>query len=384
MAEFDLGKVLLTAEAIKGARRQSTTDRLREQYMGAQTQALQQNTQLQGQQNTRDQELMQHKRVFAGSNAVLGSDDPKGTLEALFPEIVSKMNPQQWASMTPEQIKKDATRYRDIAKMQIGGSESTSVQSTFQGQNGNAWVMTRDGQAVDTGVAMQKFSPTTIQAGGGLQVFDPNTRQQTGVLATPQQQIGAEAAKAGAVASARESAEIAAIPDKITTQAQAERAAAAPQRAEKVRQITSGVQNTVSAIDKAIDNSNAWTTGVPGKVTGHVPGSAAYDLGQTLLTVKANLGFDKLQAMREASPTGGALGAVAVQELAALQSTVASLDQDQSSQQLRANLRTIKTHYQNWVEAVEQANKDVAGKPGGALNVGQSTDVGGVKVTRKK
>jgi len=32
---FDLGSVLQTAEAIKASRAQATTDRLREQYLGA-------------------------------------------------------------------------------------------------------------------------------------------------------------------------------------------------------------------------------------------------------------------------------------------------------------------------------------------------------------
>lgn len=62
--------------------------------------------------------------------------------------------------------------------------------------------------------------------------------------------------------------------------------------------------------------------------------------------------------MREASPTGGALGAVAVQELVALQSTVASLDQMQSPAELRGALDKIEKHYNNWLKTVD-------GKPRG-------------------
>jgi hypothetical protein len=53
--------------------------------------------------------------------------------------------------------------------------------------------------------------------------------------------------------------------------------------------------------------------------------------------------------MRQASPTGGALGQVAVQELNFLQATVANLDVGQSPAQLRTNLDKIKKHYNRWL-----------------------------------
>jgi hypothetical protein len=59
--------------------------------------------------------------------------------------------------------------------------------------------------------------------------------------------------------------------------------------------------------------------------------------------------------MRQASPTGGALGQVAVQELDALQSTLAALNQDQSPSQLTARLNEVKDHYTKWKQVVEQA-----------------------------
>ena len=88
----------------------------------------------------------------------------------------------------------------------------------------------------------------------------------------------------------------------------------------------------------------------------------ARNLQAKLETVKANLGFDRLQQMRDNSPTGGALGAVAVQELTALQSTVASLDQLQSPPQLRNALDKIDRHYTRWLDVMKQAG----GGKGGA------------------
>lgn len=94
------------------------------------------------------------------------------------------------------------------------------------------------------------------------------------------------------------------------------------------------------------------TTGLLGKGASFVPGTDAYNLNQRLLTIKANLGFDRLQQMRDASPTGGALGQVAVQELNALQSTVGSLELGQSRDELKKNLDKISFHYNNWLKAV--------------------------------
>ena len=59
-------------------------------------------------------------------------------------------------------------------------------------------------------------------------------------------------------------------------------------------------------------------------------------------TIKANIGFDKLQAMREASPTGGALGQVSNQELSSLQAVFGNLDQSQSEEDLKYNLKMLQ------------------------------------------
>ena len=42
----------------------------------------------------------------------------------------------------------------------------------------------------------------------------------------------------------------------------------------------------------------------------------------------------------------------------ALQSTVASLRQDQSPAQLRANIEKVKKHYQNWIDTLNGINPD--------------------------
>lgn len=134
-----------------------------------------------------------------------------------------------------------------------------------------------------------------------------------------------------------------------------EKATMAGEKAEQRRQAAvMQADRMIGSADAALKQMDRWmTTGVSGAVMSNLPGSDANDLRATLETIKANLGFAELQAMREASPTGGALGSVAVQELNALQSTVANLSPNQSEAQLRANLQKIKEHYANMREVLQ-------------------------------
>jgi hypothetical protein len=94
-----------------------------------------------------------------------------------------------------------------------------------------------------------------------------------------------------------------------------------------------------------IEKLPIWTTGIGGTIMREVPGSSAKNVDSLLTTIKANIGFDRLQQMREASPTGGALGQVAVQELQALQSVLGSIEQSQDPKQLSFNLRRLYNMY---------------------------------------
>jgi hypothetical protein len=109
----------------------------------------------------------------------------------------------------------------------------------------------------------------------------------------------------------------------------------------------------IAAVDTALSKIGRGEAGFIGAKMSEVPGTKAYDVARQIDTIKANLGFQELQAMREASPTGGALGAIAVQELTALQATVASLDMGQSEGELKASLGKIKSHYQKWLGTVD-------------------------------
>lgn len=139
--------------------------------------------------------------------------------------------------------------------------------------------------------------------------------------------------------------------------------AADEKRQEKLDKQTAAGRAAVAAADRVINEVqearkmvSGFTAGAGGLLAS-IPMTSAKDLNAKLTTIKANLGFDRLQQMRDASPTGGALGQVAVQELVALQSTIASLDQLQSPEQLRAALTKIEGHYNAWRNTIKQAER---------------------------
>ena len=113
--------------------------------------------------------------------------------------------------------------------------------------------------------------------------------------------------------------------------------------------VIENTQVVLGKIKEAEKLIGAGTTGV-GSYLSVLPGTDARELSTVIGTIKARLGFDQLQQMRNASPTGGALGQVSNRELAALEGALASLDQGLSPQALRANLKQIEKSYKRWQE----------------------------------
>lgn len=103
--------------------------------------------------------------------------------------------------------------------------------------------------------------------------------------------------------------------------------------------------NIFRALD-IIKESPMTTTGM-GSYLSSIPGTDAKSLKERLGSIKANIGFDYLQAMREASPTGGALGNVSDKELQGLQSVFGSLEQSLDAKELTYNLNLLNYTYNN-------------------------------------
>jgi len=114
----------------------------------------------------------------------------------------------------------------------------------------------------------------------------------------------------------------------------------------------------IEDIDRALATASGWSTG-PGAALKDFPiiggSTAAGQMESLLSTIQSNVGFDKLQAMREASPTGGALGSVTEKELAFLQSVFGSLRQDTSEENVRYNLTRLKQHMQGREQRLREA-----------------------------
>lgn len=194
-------------------------------------------------------------------------------------------------------------------------------------------------------VASVPFAPpavSTMSFGGVPYIIDPGNRLGGGTtmpLADPTQIAGNEATiEAGKKVGSERGQQIADAPTNI-------------RRAESN---IATYENTIGAIDRAEKLASGWTTGVMSK-SDFVPGTPAYDLKAELQTITANIGFDRLQRMREESPTGGALGQVAIQELTALQNSIASLDRAQSPEQFRNNLGIVRNRYRSFVGATKRA-----------------------------
>ena len=153
---------------------------------------------------------------------------------------------------------------------------------------------------------------------------------------------------------------------------QAESAAEAQREA----QSTSGMV-VLEDIGKALEIAKEkpfLSTGFVGGILKSVGGTAAKDLTSLTTTIKASIGFDRLQRMREESPTGGALGQVAVQELEALQATLGNLDNSQTNEQVVGNLERLQEQYTKSMQEIynaavqDQANGRINRKTGRVIS----------------
>lgn len=108
-------------------------------------------------------------------------------------------------------------------------------------------------------------------------------------------------------------------------------------------------------LDRAIGMAGAWTTGFIGAKLEDLQGTPAHDLKMLMQSIKANIGFDKLQQMRDNSPTGGALGQVTELELGLLQSVYGALEQSQTKEQFVYNLDRLKKIKQKFADLRAEA-----------------------------
>ena len=119
------------------------------------------------------------------------------------------------------------------------------------------------------------------------------------------------------------------------------------------------IGNTTDAISRAREQTSGLSAGV---LSGLIPMNQwRANLAGTIETIQANLSFTELAQMRAASPTGGALGSIAVKELELLGATVASLNQNQSPQEFARSLDVIDGAMDRWKATLEEAPAQTSG-----------------------
>lgn len=107
---------------------------------------------------------------------------------------------------------------------------------------------------------------------------------------------------------------------------------------------------TIQSVDELMGKVNRWTTGFGSMLDG-IPQSDARNFKAELDTLKANIAFNELTQMREASKTGGALGAVSNIELGLLNSALGALDTGQDPANIKTQLQKIKASVERWQKA---------------------------------
>jgi hypothetical protein len=139
------------------------------------------------------------------------------------------------------------------------------------------------------------------------------------------------------------------------------------QKVDNARRAASDTANTViSTVEKAksvLNDGFTVTSGLPGALASKLSMPGRVELEGYLDTIKANLSFETLSAMKAASPTGGALGSVSDNELRLLGSTVASLDPRLPAKTLKNNLDLVAKRYKKIQDAIE------TDKNGGNVNL---------------
>lgn len=145
--------------------------------------------------------------------------------------------------------------------------------------------------------------------------------------------------------------------------------------------ITELISTIKAARDAKQLSSDGWfATGFGASTARDWGGTSAADVKGKLDTIGGNVAFDRLQRMRDASKTGGALGSVSEKELDLLRGTIASLDQTQSDSQFQSSMDRIVQVYGDTLKKLspEQARELGIGTrdrdPAAAFLNGQGSD----------
>lgn len=232
------------------------------------------------------------------------------------------------------------------AALQSGNPTANNVQTTFKGENGNMHIVTRAGEVKDTGVAFNSNVQFFEQDDGTVIGVNKSTGDRIGTVISPQ-----EAAAAS------------------TRKKQTEKQQTLPTDIAGLDTSLAKIDATIGKVEKVLPLVKDSTVGVESVIRGNLPGALggeARQLKQAVKSLQANLGFDTLNQMRQASKSGGALGQVSERELDLLVNAVEALDLEGDPETLRTNLNNVILHYNNYkreIENMKNAMRREAGQP---------------------
>lgn len=257
----------------------------------------------------------------------VASDDYNGSAEIVNQKIASieKQNDQAFKAY---QLQKDLVYDSFTEAEKVAIDEQTKIKEETRKTNNDTY-------ATILANAVQNKAPASV-----LSAIDEAARAPGASAAT----ISTAAGKYGAdplVAAQIGSANRANQPDPAVTPG-----TISPYQQERINR-------NLEAIDRLEQGVNFVSTGI-GSTFDWLPGSVPRDFKAQVNTLKSNIAFGELTAMREASKTGGALGAISERELILLESALGSLDTGQSPGQFKKQLQIIKGSIQRWQSANNQ------------------------------
>lgn len=134
---FNLGQVFATAEGIKQARQQGTTDRLREKYLGLQIEGAQADQARQGRQEQVVIGQQKALQIVEKSRQILQQPDGsmKNYIETAEPDLVKNLvnNGFDWQTADEPTIRQQVTAMQNRAAQELGGTMTERQQ--FDAQN---------------------------------------------------------------------------------------------------------------------------------------------------------------------------------------------------------------------------------------------------------
>ena len=127
---------------------------------------------------------------------------------------------------------------------------------------------------------------------------------------------------------------------------------------------TSSLDRMKQAATTLQKNPNLFLGVGLGGLSSKIPGSPGADVAAEIESLQSQVAFSVLQAMREASKTGGALGSVSERELALLESNLAALSTAQSPEAFRKGLQALIDYADAAKARISDAYTATYAKPG--------------------